>query len=159
MSEWKRPTPSTAIRLESRHPRGVQKGDIQPWTLAFRHRRQLVMHRDPQIRETARKLVREGPWRSLEDHCGVSGRSGKTGNAEMGRAVFKSICAKCHKLDGMGAEVGPDLATVRHQPKQVLLLPFWIRANRLHKASRLTLSRRLREPLWMGCWDRKPRPR
>jgi len=45
----------------------------------------------------------------------------KTGDAARGKAVFKSICAKCHRLDGMGAEVGPDLATVQNQPKQMLL--------------------------------------
>ncbi|MBL8296353.1 MAG: c-type cytochrome, partial [Bryobacterales bacterium] len=38
-----------------------------------------------------------------------------------GEAVFKNICAKCHKLNGVGADVGPDLATMRGQPKQALL--------------------------------------
>jgi len=31
------------------------------------------------------------------------------GNAEKGRAVFKMNCASCHKLDGVGHEVGPNL--------------------------------------------------
>ena len=97
----------------------LQKGDIQPWTLAFRHRRQLVMHRDPQIREAARKLFEGAHADRSKVIAEYQAALAKPGNAESGRAIFKSICAKCHKLDGMGAEVGPDLATVRHERKQV----------------------------------------
>lgn len=99
----------------------LQKGDIQPWTLAFRHRRQLVMHRDPQIREAARQLFEGAHADRSKVIAEYQAALAKPGNAESGRSVFKSICAKCHKLNGMGADVGPDLATVRHQPKQVLL--------------------------------------
>jgi putative membrane-bound dehydrogenase-like protein len=99
----------------------LQKGDIQPWTLAFRHRRQLVMHRDPTIREAARQLFENAHGDRSKIIAQYQAALSKPGSAESGRAVFKSICAKCHKLDGVGAEVGPDLATVRHQPKQVLL--------------------------------------
>ena len=43
------------------------------------------------------------------------------GDSARGKLIFENICAKCHKLDGKGADVGPDLGTVRHQTKQVLL--------------------------------------
>jgi putative heme-binding domain-containing protein len=45
----------------------------------------------------------------------------KAGDMARGKQVFDSVCSKCHKLNGAGADVGPDLGTVRHQPKQVLL--------------------------------------
>ena len=99
----------------------LQNGEIQPWTLAFRHRRQLVMHQNPEIRETARKLFENAHGDRSKIIAEYQPALTKPANAENGRAVFKSICAKCHKLDGVGADVGPDLATVRHQPKQVLL--------------------------------------
>jgi len=44
-----------------------------------------------------------------------------TGDAGQGRAVFERVCAKCHKMDGVGAEVGPDLATVRNRTASSLL--------------------------------------
>jgi putative heme-binding domain-containing protein len=99
----------------------LKSGDIQPWTLAFRHRRQLVMHRDPQIREAARQLLESGQSERATVIAQYQPALAQAGDATRGRTVFRSICAKCHKLDGFGAEVGPDLATIRHQPKQVLL--------------------------------------
>src|SRR5207244_3037086 len=35
----------------------LQRGDVQPWTLGFRHKRRLIMHPDAAIRETARPLL------------------------------------------------------------------------------------------------------
>jgi putative heme-binding domain-containing protein len=35
--------------------------------------------------------------------------------------VFERVCAKCHRFRGKGHAVGPDLSTLSHQPKQVLL--------------------------------------
>ena len=35
--------------------------------------------------------------------------------------MFRDVCAKCHKLNGIGAEVGPDLSTVRNRGKGELL--------------------------------------
>ena len=99
----------------------LKGGEIQPWTLAFRHRRQLVMHRDPAIRDTARSVFDSAQGDRAKVIAQYQPALEKSGDAERGKAVFKSTCAKCHKLNGVGAEVGPDLATVRHQPKQVLL--------------------------------------
>ncbi len=38
-----------------------------------------------------------------------------------GRAVFRQLCATCHRLDQEGANVGPDLFDIRHQPKETIL--------------------------------------
>ena len=37
---------------------------------------------------------------------------------EHGRAVFKQLCATCHRLDQEGVTVGPDLLDIRKQPKE-----------------------------------------
>lgn len=99
----------------------LKSGSIQPWTLAFRHRRQLVMHRDPAIREAARALLESTQSERAKVIARYQPALEKPADAGRGKAVFKSVCSKCHKLDGVGSEVGPDLATVRHQPKQALL--------------------------------------
>ena len=100
---------------------GLQKGEIQPWTLAFRHRRQLVMHKDPEIREQARELLESSQGERAKVVVQYQAALHKGGDAARGKAVFDSICSKCHRFNGAGADVGPDLGTVRHQPKQVLL--------------------------------------
>jgi putative membrane-bound dehydrogenase-like protein len=99
----------------------LKNGSIQPWTLAFRHRRQLVMHRDPAIRDAARALLESGQSERAKVIAQYQPALDKSADAARGKTVFKNVCAKCHKLDNVGAEVGPDLATVRHEPKQVLL--------------------------------------
>jgi putative heme-binding domain-containing protein len=99
----------------------LKSGDLQPWTLAFRHRRQLVMHRDPAIREAARPLLESAQGERSKVIARYQAALDRRGDPGRGAEVFKSVCAKCHKFNGKGAEVGPDLATVRHQPKQSLL--------------------------------------
>jgi putative heme-binding domain-containing protein len=39
-----------------------------------------------------------------------------------GRALFKTHCATCHRLDREGVAVGPDLLGIRNQPKEAILL-------------------------------------
>jgi putative heme-binding domain-containing protein len=99
----------------------LKNGSIQPWTLAFRHRRQLVMHRDPAIREAARTLLESGHGERTKVIAQYQAALDRSADVSRGKTVFKSVCAKCHKLEGIGVDVGPDLATVRHEPKQVLL--------------------------------------
>ena len=46
---------------------------------------------------------------------------GLKGEPARGAVTFQKLCAACHKADGRGAEVGPDLATVRgHTREQIL---------------------------------------
>ncbi|MCC6588342.1 MAG: c-type cytochrome [Bryobacterales bacterium] len=102
----------------------LKSGDIQPWALAFRHRSRLVMHRDPALREEARKIFEsKGNERAavIAQYQPALDAQAAKADAQRGREIFENICAKCHKLNGKGADVGPDLATVRNQPKQVLL--------------------------------------
>ncbi len=42
-------------------------------------------------------------------------------DAGRGEQVFREVCAKCHRFRGEGAEVGPDLGTVRNRPASLLL--------------------------------------
>ena len=42
-------------------------------------------------------------------------------DAARGAEVFRSVCAKCHRFQGEGSDVGPDLGTVRNRPASLLL--------------------------------------
>ena len=40
---------------------------------------------------------------------------------EQGKAVFKRVCAACHKLCGVGVDVGPNLAAITNRTPAYLL--------------------------------------
>jgi putative membrane-bound dehydrogenase-like protein len=44
------------------------------------------------------------------------------GDAEKGRALFKTHCGACHQLFGEGTKVGPDLTTANRQDRDFLLV-------------------------------------
>jgi cytochrome c len=73
----------------------------------------LIMNDDPGIRALARPLLEPAP----EEREKVLKRY----EAARGREVFDRICAKCHRLDGKGAQVGPDLGSIRNRAPSLLL--------------------------------------
>ena len=100
----------------------IDTGEVQPWSLPLRQRIQMQMNRDPALRERARALLAAKAgnrdevvkrYRAVVDST--------TGNSAQGRVVFEKVCSKCHRLNGVGSEVGPDLATVRNRTPDSLL--------------------------------------
>jgi putative membrane-bound dehydrogenase-like protein len=85
-------------------------------------RKQLITHADPAIRARGAKLVVANPGedrrRVLVDWRAALSR---TGDRDKGRAVFDKVCATCHKAEGRGMSVGPDLATVTGRTPDDLL--------------------------------------
>jgi putative heme-binding domain-containing protein len=99
----------------------LQSGAVQAWALSFWQKRDLIMHDDPAIRALARPLLEEAPAEREK----VLGRYAATleaaGDPARGRAVFDSACARCHRFDGRGGEIGPDLGAVRNKAASLLL--------------------------------------
>jgi putative membrane-bound dehydrogenase-like protein len=131
LAEWRTLTPAgrteaaDAMYLEPGRVRllvaAIKSGDVQPWTLAFRHRRRLIMNDDPSIRDAARPLLEQTASEREKVVKRYEAAFDRKSDAARGREVFKSVCVKCHRFSGLGAQVGPDLATVQNQPKQALL--------------------------------------
>ncbi|HUS06876.1 MAG TPA: PVC-type heme-binding CxxCH protein, partial [Bryobacteraceae bacterium] len=131
LAKWRTLTPAVrgdaadAMYLEPSRERllvtALQHGDVQPWTLAFRHKRRLIMNSDPAVRDAARPLLEQTPKDREAVVKQYDAALTAAGDWNKGQEVFRSICSKCHRLNGYGSEVGPDLGTVRNQPKQVLL--------------------------------------
>ena len=44
-----------------------------------------------------------------------------SGDAGRGKAAFAKRCANCHRLEGAGHAVGPDLAPLTHKPAEYML--------------------------------------
>jgi putative heme-binding domain-containing protein len=131
LERWRAMTPAVrseaadAIFLEPGRVKllldAIEKDEVQPWTLAFRHKRQIIMHRDPAIRERGRPLLESKAGDREKVLQRYQAALDKSGEAERGRQVFERVCQKCHKLNGRGADVGPDLATVRNRTPDALL--------------------------------------
>jgi putative membrane-bound dehydrogenase-like protein len=44
------------------------------------------------------------------------------GDTNRGRQVFQKLCASCHRLDGVGHEIGPSLASFRNRGAEAILV-------------------------------------
>ncbi len=66
--------------------------------------------------QTAGGVARMAVYAALEP---VAKQDGDPG---LGREVFAAACASCHRLDGTGFNVGPDLYGIRNQSKEAILL-------------------------------------
>jgi putative membrane-bound dehydrogenase-like protein len=131
LERWKSMTPAVrmdaadAMFLDPERPKvlleAIERDTVQPWTLAFRHKRQPLMSRDAALREAARSLLEERAGERENVLKRYQAALEKSGDPQKGRVVFERVCAKCHTLNGVGHEVGPDLATVRNRSPQRIL--------------------------------------
>jgi putative membrane-bound dehydrogenase-like protein len=99
----------------------IDRGEIQSWSLSSGQRTRMQMNPDPQVRERARALMaaKAGDREDVVKKYQVALTA--NGDSSRGKAVFEKVCAKCHKMDGKGADVGPDLATIRNRTPSSLL--------------------------------------
>ncbi len=82
----------------------------------------LLKHSDASIRQQATKLFGgaiSANRRKVVDEFAMA--LSKQGSAADGKSVFTRICATCHRRDGEGHEVGPDLSDVRNRSKSTLM--------------------------------------
>jgi putative heme-binding domain-containing protein len=102
---------------------GLERGEIQSWTIEPARRRQLMQHKDETIRRRATALFKvEGSGDRQKAYEDCKSVLNLTANAGNGHEVFKKICAQCHAHSGEGFAVGPDLSGVHNQPPEALLL-------------------------------------
>jgi putative heme-binding domain-containing protein len=99
----------------------LRSGAVQPWTLNFSQKRQLIMNRNEEIRAAARALLEEDPRQRGRTVKRYAAALDMAGDATRGEQVFGTVCGTCHAINGKGADLGPDLATVRHRPPLLLL--------------------------------------
>ncbi len=129
ISNWKRMTPQ--VRLEagealSRTPQrrrmlieALESREIQPWTLAFRERRRLIMNRDAEDRRRGRAILEQaekGREKVIERYRKALQLQGDAGR---GQLVFEQTCARCHQIGA--SQFGPDLATIKNRSREALL--------------------------------------
>jgi putative heme-binding domain-containing protein len=46
----------------------------------------------------------------------------RASDAQRGKATFRRICSACHRLEDVGHNTGPDLATIKNRGPEAILL-------------------------------------
>ncbi|MHC4875351.1 MAG: PVC-type heme-binding CxxCH protein, partial [Planctomycetota bacterium] len=100
----------------------MRDGDVNPAVVDIDRRVRLMKHSNQEIRNLSAKLfggaVSENR-REVADNYGASLKL--KGDAGRGEAVFKRVCSKCHRINGQGHQVGPDISDVRNRSFEALL--------------------------------------
>src|SRR5690606_15319639 len=120
---------SPALALLLRRPEttrqaleAIAAGRIHGSAIDIDQRVRLLRHSDRSIQELARQLfggaVSANRRAVAEQYASALSIQGSVG---MGQKVFDRLCVKCHRIDGRGHEVGPDISDVRNRSREALL--------------------------------------
>lgn len=102
----------------------IEQGDMAISDLTALQRQTLGDHPNREIRQLARKILASGGNMNSDRQKLVDDKMHLVkikGNVDAGKVVFTKNCASCHKYQGEGAVVGPDLTGMSVHPKAELL--------------------------------------
>jgi putative membrane-bound dehydrogenase-like protein len=101
----------------------IEAKRIKPGDIDALRTRQLVNSGKPELRDRARKLLQDNlpaeRKKVLEQYAAALTRKG---DAIKGQGIFQKNCATCHRLNGVGVQVGPDIADVERTKTAAALL-------------------------------------
>jgi putative heme-binding domain-containing protein len=124
---------STAMRILLSRPEttrdfldAVEKGTLAFSELPLDQKQALAAHPDTKIAARAKALLAKGGGLPNADRQKVveefTSLLKKSGNLEVGKAVFKKHCGICHTHSGEGTKIGPDLSGVAALTREHLLI-------------------------------------
>src|SRR5262249_19527488 len=101
----------------------VESGQVSASQFDARRRQQLGTSRIRAVREKAEKVLAGAvdPNRQKLVETYLSATAAIGGDHNRGKLVFAKRCANCHKLEGAGYNVGPDLAPFASRSADYLL--------------------------------------
>jgi putative membrane-bound dehydrogenase-like protein len=102
----------------------IRKGDVRPAEISAVHRQRLLSLRNRELRQLAADVLKSVRFDANRAKVVAAYQSALklTGNVSHGKAVFKKTCSICHKLEGVGKQVGPDLIGLKDKSPQSLLV-------------------------------------
>ena len=101
----------------------LEKGAIKPGQLASTQVNFLRSHRDLEIRNRALKFFGKTDTTTRQSVIDAFAPAlALTGDAARGKVIYVERCASCHRLDGQGFALGPDLVSVKNTGKEKILL-------------------------------------
>lgn len=101
----------------------IAAGQIAPTELQPSQSKSLKEHRDEALRSRAIAVLPE-TLRSSRQAVVDAYRSSLelAGDLERGRAVFRKACAVCHRVEGHGYPIGPNLAAMKSRGTEAILV-------------------------------------
>ncbi len=101
----------------------IDMGSVRREELSLAQQTQLRLHHDQAIREQAAKVLGRAPMAARQSVVEAFRPAlDLTGDRASGQKTFQTRCASCHKLGNEGQALGPDLATVKSDGKEKLLI-------------------------------------
>lgn len=100
---------------------GIPEMEVEAWTLGRTRINQLLESPDEEVRRRAKGLfgdLSQGREDLIERYRSALSAGGEVSR---GKEIFRETCSRCHVLDGMGSEVGPDLMDAVRRPKKFFL--------------------------------------
>ncbi|HIK93236.1 MAG TPA: c-type cytochrome, partial [Planctomycetes bacterium] len=110
--------PNTTLELLN----SMINGSVPSAAIDIDQRMRLLQHRDENIRKLAVQIfggVVSADRKAVADEYQPA--LTMDASAERGAAVFAKTCIKCHKIDGKGHNVGPDISDTRRRSRDALL--------------------------------------
>jgi putative heme-binding domain-containing protein len=101
---------------------GVERGSVTATALSVEARKRLLQHKEETVRQRAEALFTEAERDRMKVLAEFRPAITLRGDPEKGHAVFRELCAPCHRLEREGTALGPDLFGVRNQTRETLLL-------------------------------------
>lgn len=97
--------------------------DRLAWTeLSTAQRQQLRTHPAENVRQAVARFVTAEENARATLTARYRAALELSGDTDRGRAVFRAQCATCHKLEGVGHEIGPPLAAIKARGPEAILL-------------------------------------
>ncbi|MFN0019516.1 MAG: PVC-type heme-binding CxxCH protein [Pirellulaceae bacterium] len=104
--------------LDAIEKESISLGDVDPARLKL-----LTDHGDASVRERAKKIVAKLQVTKRGDVLAAyKPVLEMKGDAARGKEAFKKTCAACHKLEGVGFELAPNLAAMKNRGPEAILL-------------------------------------
>jgi putative heme-binding domain-containing protein len=100
----------------------LQRGDLRAADLSPSRLQFLRTHSDRALRQRAVELLKGiggGERQQVVERYQSSLQL--AGDVERGRGIFRKTCVACHRLEGNGVEIGPNLATIKNRGKEAIL--------------------------------------
>ncbi|MCA9261916.1 MAG: c-type cytochrome, partial [Planctomycetales bacterium] len=110
--------PAHAVKLLEQ----IAAGNVPQASIDAAYRQRLLTHVDAMVRERAAATFADSAnpdrARLVAEYLG---QIKSPGDPEQGRQVFRRHCVACHRLEGEGTEVGPDLAALSNRTAAALV--------------------------------------
>jgi len=101
----------------------IEAGRLKPGDLDAQRSRQLINHSRPEIKELATKLLKSNlPADRKQVLERYQAALKVKGDNARGKMVFQKHCATCHKVAGVGTDVGPDIGDLRTKTADAILV-------------------------------------